>query len=186
MLFKTLSKLDEEIDNFSFTDTNKEPSLNALAIIENHKKFVHFIKKSILPIKEFTHIVERGECQFIEQRHLKYFLEIKDLCLTLIDSSEMILSSLESTTNLIFSLQGHRMNQVIRTLTIVATIFIPLTFIAGVYEINFTNMPVLEWKYGYFGIWIIMILLLLGMVLYFKKRNGFNPICLSSLKNFDF
>ncbi len=171
--FKTLSKLDEEIEKFNFTDTKKEPSPNALAIIEKHKRFVHFIKKSILPIKEFAQIVERGECQGIEQRHTKYFLEIKDLCLTLMDSSDMILSSLESATNLFFSVQGHRMNQVMKTLTIVATIFIPLTFIAGIYGMNFTNMPELEWKYGYFGIWMIIILILLGMVTYFKKKKWF-------------
>jgi len=171
--FKTLNKLDEEIGKFNFTNTKKEPSPNALEIIENHKKFVHFIKKSILPIKEFTQIVERGECQCIEQRHLKYFLEIKDLCLTLIDNSDMILSSLESETNLFFSVQGHRMNQVMKTLTIVATIFIPLTFITGIYGMNFKNMPELEWKYGYLALWLIIILVFLGMVLYFRRKKWF-------------
>ncbi len=171
--FKTLSKLDEEIGKFNFANTNKEPSPDALEIIENQKKFVHFIKKSILPIKEFAQIIERDECQCIEKRHLKYFLEIKDLCLTLIDNSDMILSSLESETNLFFSVQGDRMNQVMKTLTIVATIFIPLTFLAGIYGMNFTNMPELEWKYGYFSIWIIMVLILGGMVLYFRYKKWF-------------
>jgi magnesium transporter len=171
--FKTLNKLDQEIAMFNFTDSKKEIFPNALEIIENHKKFVQFIKKSILPMKEFTQVVERGECQFIEQRHVKYFLEIKDLCLTLIDSSDMILASLESSTNLFFSMQGHRMNQVMKTLTIVATIFIPLTFVAGIYGMNFKNMPELEWKYGYLGIWIIIILVFCGMVLYFKKKKWF-------------
>jgi magnesium transporter len=171
--FKTLNKLGEEIEGFNLTDTKKEPSPNALEIIENHKKFVYFIKKSILPIKEFTQIVERGECQCIEQRHIKYFLEIKDLCLTLIDSSDMILASLESSINLFFSMQGHRMNEVMKTLTIVATIFIPLTFVAGIYGMNFTNMPELEWKYGYFGIWMIIILIFFGMVVYFRQKKWF-------------
>jgi magnesium transporter len=171
--FKTLIKLDEDIAKFNFTDPKKEPSPNALAIIENHKKFVHFIKKSILPIKEFTQIVERGECQSIEQRHIKYFLEIKDLCLTLIDSCDMIISSLESSTNLFFSVQGHRMNQVMKTLTMVATIFIPLTFIAGIYGMNFTNMPELKWRYGYLGIWLFIIIVFISMVLYFRKKKWF-------------
>lgn len=171
--FKTLSKLDEEIEKFNFTDPKKEPSPNALAIIEHHKKFVHFIKKSILPIKEFVLITERGECQYVERRHLKYFLEIKDLCLTLLDSSDMILSSLESSINLLFSVQGYRMNQVMKTLTIVATIFIPLTFIVGVYGMNFANMPELRWRYGYLGIWMVMIFILFGMVLYFRKKRWF-------------
>ena len=171
--FKTLTKLDEEIENFNFTDTKKDPLPQALEVIENHKKLVHFIKKSILPIKEFTLIVERGESQFIEEKHLKYFAEIKDLCLTLIDSCDMILSSLESETNLFFSVQGHRMNQVMKTLTIVATIFIPLTFIAGIYGMNFSNMPELEWKYGYLGIWLVIICVFFGMIIYFRRKKWF-------------
>lgn len=171
--FKTLSKLDDELENYNFSDTRKEPLPNALVIIESQKKFVHFIKKSILPIKEFTQVVERGECQYIDQRHVKYFLEIKDLCLTLIDNCDMILSSLESATNLFFSVQGHRMNQVVKTLTIVSTIFIPLTFIAGIYGMNFTNMPELDWQYGYFGILAIMSSMLIVMVIYFKWKKWF-------------
>ncbi len=171
--FKTLNKLEEEIEKFNLADTKKDPSPDVLVVIENHKKFVHFIKKSILPIKEFTQIIERGECQNIEQRHFKYFLEIKDLCLALIDNCDMMLSSLESETNLFFSVQGHRMNQVMKTLTMVATIFIPLTFMAGIYGMNFKNMPELEWKYGYYSLWLLMIMIFLIMVMYFRRKKWF-------------
>ena len=171
--FRTLNKLDDEVGALSFTDSRKDPSPNVLEVIENRKKFVHFIRKSILPIKEFTLIAERGECRNIEQRHVKYYLEIKDLCLTLLDSCDMILSSLESSTNLFFSMQGHRMNQVMKTLTIVATIFIPLTFIAGIYGMNFSNMPELGWKYGYLGAWAVFVIVFLGMVWYFRKKKWF-------------
>jgi magnesium transporter len=171
--FKTLIKLDDDIEKLSFADTRKEPSPDALHMIESHKKFVHYIKKSILPIKEFALIVERGECQFIEKRHVKYFLEIKDLCLTLLDNCDMILATLESSTNLFFSIQGHRQNQVMKTLTIVATIFIPLTFLAGVYGMNFTHMPELTWKYGYLSVWMVFVLIFLGMVLYLRKMKWF-------------
>ncbi len=169
--FKTLSQLDDEVEKLNFSQTKGEVSPEVLVTIENHKKFVHFIKKSILPIKEFTQLVERGECNFIQDRHKKYFLEIKDLCLTLIDSSDMLLASLESATNLFFSVQGHRMNQVMKTLTIVATIFIPLTFVVGIYGMNFSNMPELHWKYGYLSVWILMLLLFVAMLLYIKRKK---------------
>lgn len=171
--FKTLSRLDDKTEQLNLTDFKRSISPDVLVEIENHKKLVHFIKKSIFPIKEFARQVERGECSNIEKRHKKYFLEIKDLCLTLIDSSDMLLSSLESATNLFFSLQGHRMNEVMKTLTIVATIFIPLTFVAGIYGMNFVNMPELQWKYGYPAIWIIMLCLLAGMLIYFKRKKWF-------------
>jgi magnesium transporter len=165
--------LDEEIEKFDFMNTKKEPSPNALEVIENDKKLVTFIKKSILPIKEFTQMVERGECQFIEKKHIKYFSEIKDMCLTLIDNCDIILSSLESETNLFFSVQGHRMNQVVKTLTIVSTIFIPLTFIAGIYGMNFLYMPELKWKYGYLGIWLVIICISFGMIIFFRRKKWF-------------
>jgi magnesium transporter len=65
------------------------------------------------------------------------------------------------------------MNQVMKTLTVVATIFIPLTFIAGIYGMNFTNMPELHWKYGYFGIWVIIVAVFAVMLIYFKKKKWY-------------
>jgi magnesium transporter len=171
--FKTLNQLDGDVENLDLTNSKKELLPNTLEMIENHKRTVHFIKKSILPIKDFTQIIEREENKYVEKRHLKYFLEIKDLCLTLLDSCDIIQSSLESSTNLFFSMQGHKMNQVMKTLTIVATIFIPLTFIAGIYGMNFNNMPELQWKYGYAAIWGLIIVVFAGMVLYLKKRKWF-------------
>jgi magnesium transporter len=169
--FSALSKIDEETEKYNFTDAQNEPVPNVLSHIENQKKIVNFIKKSILPIKEFSLTVERGECQFFEQRHIKYFLEIKDLSLTLIDVCDMLLSSLESSTNLFFSVQGHRTNEIMKVLTIVASLFIPLTFVAGIYGMNFTHMPELHWKYGYFMIWFIFIVTIAGLLIYFKKKK---------------
>jgi len=171
--FRTITLLDDEIGNLNLTGMRKMSSPDVLGIIENHKKFVSFIKRSILPIKEFTIVTERGDVQFIQKRHLKYFLEIKDLCLTLVESCDALLASLESNTNLFFSLQGHRMNQIMKTLTIVATIFIPLTFIVGIYGMNFLNMPELKWKYGYPLVWLIILLISLGMVIYFRNKKWF-------------
>ena len=171
--FKTLNKLDGEVEKLNFADPDRQPRPDTLVTIENQKKFVHFIRKAILPIKEFTLTVERGSTQYIEKRHRKYFMEIKDLCLALLDSCDMIHSSLESNTNLFFSIQGHRMNQIMKTLTVVASIFIPLTFIAGIYGMNFTHMPELEWKYGYAAVWLLIVLIIAGMILFLKRRKWF-------------
>ncbi|MDR4989277.1 MAG: magnesium/cobalt transporter CorA [Bacteroidales bacterium] len=171
--FKTLQQLDVDVDKLNFLESGPDLSPGALAMIENYKKHVHNIRKAVLPVKEFTLMVERGANQYVEKRHLKYFLEIKDLCLTLLDSCDDLLSSLESSTNLFFSIQGHRTNQVMKTLTMVATIFIPLTFIAGIYGMNFHYMPELDWKYGYAAVWGLFILIIGGMVWYFRKRKWF-------------
>jgi magnesium transporter len=171
--FKTLDKIEHDIEQLHLFDTQKDPSPEVLASIESYKKLTHYIKKSILPIKEFTLVVDRGKANFIERSHIKYFQEIKDLCLSLVDQCEMINASLESATNLFFSVQGHRMNQVIKILTIVSTIFIPLTFIVGIYGMNFTHMPELEWRYGYLFIMLLNFAIFGGMLLYFKRKKWF-------------
>ncbi|MGY6561144.1 MAG: magnesium/cobalt transporter CorA [Luteibaculaceae bacterium] len=172
--FKTLDKLSADFDTTDFNSVTQKNLSQTIATIEKQKKLLLLIKKSILPIKEFVVGLERDKnTGLFRKNNHKYFLEIKDLCLTLLDNCEMMLSNLESSTQLLFYLQGHRMNQVMKTLTIVATIFIPLTFVAGVYGMNFNNMPELEWEYGYLGIWLVMLSISGGMIFYFFKKKWF-------------
>lgn len=171
--FKTLNDIEEKVENHIILDISNDPSPLTIKSIEHYKRQVYQIKKTILPIKEFVTKVEREKFSFINDRHIKYFYELKDLCLSLIDECDQIEIKLESNTNLFFSIQGHRMNQVMKTLTIVATIFIPLTFIAGIYGMNFSNMPELNWRWGYYGIWFIMVSLFIGMVIYFRKKKWY-------------
>lgn len=169
--FKKLEQLDRDVEQLDLLNKKVDLSPAILETIERNKKSVHIIKKAILPIKEFTLAVEREGSPYIEKRHIKYFLEIKDLCLTLLDSCDTLAASLDSSANLFFSVQGHRMNQAMKTLTIVATIFIPLTFIAGIYGMNFEHMPELEWKYGYAAVWALILIIFTGMIVYFRKRR---------------
>lgn len=171
--FKTLEEIDQEVASIDFVNADSDPEPALLGKIEANKRFVHLIKKAILPVKEFTLMVEREASPFIEARHLKYFYEIKDLCLTLLDTCEAISASLEGSTNLFFYVQGHRMNQVMKTLTVVATIFIPLTFIAGIYGMNFEYMPELSWQHGYAAVWALMVLIVGAMVIYIRQRRWF-------------
>lgn len=171
--FKTIDNIEQQIDSFGLIDMNSDPSPSLLSTIEQYKRQIHLIKKTIAPIKEFILKIERENISLIQQKHVKYFLELKDLCLTLIDSCDHNDMRLESSINLFFSVQGHRMNQVMKTLTVVATIFIPITFIAGVYGMNFTNIPELSWKWGYFGFWGIIVCILIFMLSYFKRKRWF-------------
>ncbi len=171
--FKTVNDIENRIEKLRLIDTEIDPSPHTLKTIELYKRQIHQIKKTIIPIKEFVTKIERENFSFVEKKQIKYFLELRDLCLSLIDDCEHIEIRLESNINLFFSVQGHRMNQVMKTLTVVATIFIPLTFIAGIYGMNFSNMPELSWKWGYFGIWAIMIIIFAGMLYYFKKKKWY-------------
>lgn len=144
------------------------------------------MKKTIIPIKEFISKIERDRFNFINKKNLNYFYELKDLCLSLIDDCDQIDMRLESNINLFFSIQGHRMNQVMKILTVVSTIFIPLTFIAGIYGMNFTSMPELNWKWGYLGVWSIMTIIFISMMVFFKRKmvlkyfNKYSPVIIST------
>lgn len=91
----------------------------------------------------------------------------------LLEQIESDMSALDSASNLFFSAQTHKMNEIMKTLTIVSSIFIPLTFIVGVYGMNFENMPELQYPYGYHTVIGIMVLMGIGMLIYFKKRRWF-------------
>lgn len=171
--FTTVKSIESKLDELGLIDVNSDPSPSILNTIDLYKRQTHQIKKTIIPIKEFVAKIEREEFNLVSQNHVKYYYELKDLCLTLLDDCDKIEVRLDSNINLFFSVQGHRMNQVMKTLTVVATIFIPLTFIAGIYGMNFSYMPELSWKWGYFGIWFLIVLVLAGMLIYFRRKKWF-------------
>ena len=171
--FQTVNNIETQLELMNLSDVESDPSPSILKTIELYQRQIHQIKKTIAPIKEFATKIEREELGLVSKKHFKYFYELKDLCLSLIDDCDQIDLRLSGNINLFFSLQGHRMNQVMKTLTIVATIFIPLTFVAGIYGMNFENMPELKWEWGYYGVWGIILIMLVGMLIYFKRKRWF-------------
>jgi len=171
--FKAVNSIEQQIDEFGLMDINTDPSPKILNTIELYKRQIHLIKRTIIPINDFVKKIEREQFNMIDQKHIKYFFELKDLGLTVLDSCASLEMRLESTTNLFFSIQGHRMNQVMKTLTVVAAIFIPLTFIAGIYGMNFNYMPELVWRWSYPVLWIILIVITVTMIIYFKRKKWY-------------
>lgn len=171
--FKSLGSIESSLEKMKLLNLESDPSPLLLKNIELYQQQIHQVRKTIIPIKEFVVKIEREELGLVKSNHMKYFYELQDLCLTLIDECDQIDIRLSGNTNLFFSLQGHRMNQVMKTLTIVATIFIPITFIAGIYGMNFSNMPELNWKWGYLVVWGIILLVCFVMVLFFKRKRWF-------------
>ena len=170
---ETLETIEKRINKMIKLDDDFDPGPDAIHKIEQFKEELFNVKVSITPLKESILQLESEMSDFIDQKHKKYFFDIKDHCLFLIDSVNALVQKLESGENLFFSYQGHRMNQVMKTLTVVATIFIPLTFIAGIYGMNFENMPELKWEWAYFALWAIMVVLFVSMVVYFRKNKWF-------------
>lgn len=163
----------EELIDLSKTSTNP----HVLELVEKHRDNFNFLKRSIIPLRDSLYsiksIKDDNTFNAIEMKNYSFFDRLHQESLELLEQIEYDVASLDSVTNFYFSQQNHKMNEIMKTLTVVSVFFMPLTFIVGVYGMNFENMPELHWKYGYFIILGSMFLLLIGMIYYFKKRKWY-------------
>lgn len=163
----------EELINLSKVSTNQD----ILVRIEKHRDNFNFLKRSIVPLRDSLYgiktLKEDVVCNVIEEDSYVYFSRLHQKSLELLEQIESDLEMLESASNFFFSLQSHKMNEIMKTLTIVSAIFIPLTFIVGVYGMNFDHMPELRYENGYYIVIGGMFLISVLMVVYFKKRKWF-------------
>lgn len=182
--------LDTVMENFYITLDNEEDkieelinltktSVNPIILekIEKHRDNLNFLKRSIIPLRESLYSIKsiKDDTVFdvIETDNFTFFSRLYQKSLELLEQIESDLSSLHSASDYYFSAQSHKMNEIMKTLTIVSAIFIPLTFIVGVYGMNFKHMPELEYQNGYYSVVGIMFLIGLLMLYYFKRRRWF-------------
>lgn len=135
------------------------------------KRELIFFRRSVWPLRSMLSHLDRHETQLIQADTEIYFRDLHDHIMQIVDSIEIYRDMLTSMLELYLSSMSNKMNEIMKFLTLIGTIFIPLTFIAGVYGMNFRHMPELTWRWGYVGIWVIMIVVGLGMVGYFKRKR---------------
>ncbi len=158
------------IDDEKLQLSEVKPTPEFTADVEQRKRYLLNFKKAAMSLRDTLIKLEKAELPGFKSN---YFSEIKEQASNLITDIDFELQELESKINLIFSIQGHRLNEVMKTLTIFSVIFIPLTFIAGIYGMNFSNIPELEFKYGYFVLLAIMAILTLISIWVFKRKKWF-------------
>jgi magnesium transporter len=129
------------------------------------------VRRSVWPFREVISGLERAESELIKQSTGIFLRDVYDHTIQVIDTVETYRDMLSGMLDIYLSSVSNRMNQVMKVLTIIATIFIPLTFIAGVYGMNFKHMPELEWRWGYFVIVGIMLAIGVTMVIFFKRKR---------------
>jgi magnesium transporter len=169
--FTTLENLQQSVkENIKPLETsNTDPAI--VARIEDYKIKLQQVKRNVMASRDALISIEKGESGLIRQDQKKYYFDLKDQCLQIIEEVDTLYQGLDAAENLFFSLQGHRMNQVMTTLTILAAIFIPLTFMAGIYGMNFEYMPELGWKWGYPALLGVMLFIGLLLILYFRRKR---------------
>ncbi|MFK7032044.1 magnesium/cobalt transporter CorA [Flavobacterium oreochromis] len=174
--FITIETEEDKVEALiNISKTNSKPEI--LEQIEKHRDNFNFLKRSIIPLRDSLYSIRSTKddnvFNVIKKENFSFFDRLHQKCLELLEQIEYDLTTLDSASNFYFASQSHKMNEVMKTLTIVSVFFMPLTFIVGVYGMNFDNMPELHWKYGYFIVMASMIILLVVMAIYFKWRKWF-------------
>ncbi len=168
--FLVLEKIGEDIETLE-DELVKRPRPETVQAIHDLKRKLIFMRKSVWPLREAVVRLERGETPLIQEKTVVYLRDVYDHTIQVIDTIESFRDMVSGMLDVYLSSLSNRMNEVMKVLTIIATIFIPLTFIAGIYGMNFEYMPELKWHSAYGLVWIVMIVIALSMLWFFRKRK---------------
>jgi len=168
--FLILEKFAEQIETLE-EKLISDPGPETLRQIHHLKKEMISLRKSAWPLRELVYSLEKSDSDLIRPETKIFLRDIYDHAVHIIDSIETYREMLSSMLDIYLSSVSNRMNQVMKVLTIIATIFMPLTFLAGVYGMNFKFMPELGWRWGYPLVMLIMLGVGAVMLYFFKKKN---------------
>jgi magnesium transporter len=147
------------------------PTTEMLETIFSLKREVLFVKKSVWPLREVINGLQRSGSPLIKEETVVYLRDVYDHTIQVIDTIESAREMISTMRDTYLSSISNRMNEVMKVLTIIATIFIPITFVAGIYGMNFEFMPELGWHWGYFGALGVMGAVGLTMLIYFRRKG---------------
>jgi magnesium transporter len=168
--FVILERLGETIE-FLEEELVSRPLPATLQSIHKLKLDMIILRKSIWPLREVISKLQRRESPLIKEPTGIYLKDVYDHAIQVIETIETYRDMLSGMVDIYLSSMSNRLNEVMKVLTIIATIFIPLTWIAGVYGMNFKSMPELEWRYGYAVVMLSMVSIALVMLIFFKKKK---------------
>lgn len=168
--FSILEKFGEKIEGME-EDLVANPTPQTLQAIHDLKRDAIFLRKSVWPLREVAGGLERSESILIKKETHIFLRDVYDHTIQVIDTIETFRDMVSGMLDIYLSSVSNRMNEVMKVLTIFAAIFIPLTFMAGVYGMNFEFMPELKWKWGYFALLGLMAVVGFGMLFHFRRKK---------------
>ncbi|MBN1615247.1 MAG: magnesium/cobalt transporter CorA, partial [Deltaproteobacteria bacterium] len=148
-----------------------DPNSETLNKIRELKKGTLLMRRYVWPLREVINNLERSESILIRDDTDIYFKDLYDHAIQVIDTTETYRETLSGMLDIYLSNQSNKMNQVMKMLTIFATIFMPLTFLAGIYGMNFEYMPELKWRFGYPTVWLFILIIAVTMFIYFRRKK---------------
>lgn len=149
----------------------KYPGKETLQQIYHYKKEVSYLRKSVRPVKEIMLSLLKNESGLIRKKTGIYLADLDDLVNQAVEAVEIYYNMTHDLLTIYHTNVGNRTNDVMKILTIFSSIFIPLTFLVGVYGTNFDYLPELHFRYGYFIMWGIMVIMVFGMLYFFRRKR---------------
>ncbi len=168
--FSVLEKLGEKVELLEERIVSN-PATETLQEIHFLKREMIFLRKAVWPLREVISAVQRGESPLVLESTKIYLRDIYDHTVQIIDTVETFRDMVSGMLDIYLSSLSNRMNAVMKVLTIIATIFMPLTFVAGIYGMNFKYMPELEWRLGYPMFWTVILVVAVSMLIFFRKKD---------------
>lgn len=168
--FVVLEKVGEKIEDVEEL-LIMDPSPQVLKEIHSLKRKLLFLRKSVWPLREVINILERGECSLVKKATIIFLRDVYDHTIQVIETIEVYREMLSEMIDAYLSSISNKTNEIVKVLTIIATIFIPLTFIASIYGMNFTWMPEIEWPEGYHMVLVVMAIIGVMMIVYFRRKK---------------
>jgi len=168
--FLILERLGDKVELLE-EELITQPTKETLQKIQTFRNEIAFVRRVVWPLREVVNSLGRRESSLIQETTEIYLRDVYDHTIQVMDSIETYRETISGMLDIYLSSLSHRLNSVMKVLTIIATIFMPLTFIAGIYGMNFEYMPELKWRWGYPFIWLVIVSIGVSMLVYFKKKK---------------
>ena len=174
--FTVLEKMGEEIEDLE-EELVINPKTETIQSIHQFKREMIALRKSVWPLREVITKLMRQDSEYVDEKTIVYLRDVYDHTIQVIDTIETYRDLLSGMLDIYLSSVSNRMNEIMKLLTLIGTIFIPLSFITGLYGMNFDrtvsplNMPELGWSFGYIYVWIVMLSVVFIMLFYFRRKK---------------
>jgi magnesium transporter len=168
--FGVLEEVGEAVEELE-AQVTEHPETEHLQRIREMKRAMIEMRRTVWPLREVVSVLLRGDSKRFKRTTLVFLRDLHDHVLRVVDVAETLREMIGSMLEIYLSNVSNRMNEVMKVLTVMASLFIPLTFIAGVYGMNFANMPELQWRYGYWVVWGVMLAVAIALLVYFRRRR---------------
>jgi magnesium transporter len=168
--FVVLEKIGDKLEDIE-DDLLENPSMDTLNALHRMKKEVITLRRAVWPLREVVNKLERRDLKLLGHETNIFFRDVYDHTIQVIETVETFRDMISGMIDLYQSTTSNRLNQVMKALTIIATIFLPLTFLTGLYGMNFDYMPELQWHYGYFAVWGLSITVVATMLVIFRRKR---------------